>query len=68
MKQTKLKLNFKGLIALIIWIGSLVMLLHDFAMLMIGYSFTWYGLATLGIVLFMGCEAENYLHELINRR
>lgn len=68
MKQTKLKLNYKGLFALMIWLIALGMLLHDFWLLMQGATFTWYGLATLGFVLFMGCEAENCLHERINRR
>ena len=62
-----MKLNVKGLIAFIVWIGALVLLLHDFAMLVMGYTFTWYGLCTLGAVLFAGCMAEDYMRERINK-
>lgn len=62
-----MKLNVKGLIALVIWVGAIVFLLYDFYQLTQGATYTWFGLATLGIVLFMGCEAENYIHERTNR-
>ena len=62
-----MKLNVKGLIALVVLVFAYVLLIHDFAMLVLGYQFTWTGLITLGIVLVLGCEAEDYIRERINR-
>lgn len=56
-----MKLNIKGLIAVGVWLVALILLIHDFAMLVLGYQFTWLGLITLGLVLIAGCEAEEYI-------
>ena len=68
MKQTKLKLNYKGLFALLIWLFAIGLLIYDFIQLTKGATYTWFGLSTLGVVLLMGCEAENYMIDRINKR
>lgn len=63
-----MKLNIKGVIALLVFIGAIVFLLVDFYKLTQGYQYTWFGVSTLGIVLLLGSWAEDYIHERINRR
>ena len=62
-----MKLNIKGLVALLVWLFAIGLLIHDFILLMQGATYTWFGLCTLGAVLLMGCFAEDYLQERIGR-
>lgn len=58
-----MKLNIKGLVALLVWLFALGFLLYDFYQLTQGGTYTWFGLCTLGAVLIAGCMAEDYIHE-----
>lgn len=62
-----MKINLKGFLAIIVLAFASIVILHDFAMVCIGYSFTGYGIATLIISIFLGCEAENYIVSRIKR-
>lgn len=66
--KTKRRLNIKGLIALIIWIGAIGLLIHDFILLMQGYCYTWYGITTLAAALLAGSMAEDYMHARIEKQ
>lgn len=62
-----MKINFKGFVAVIVLAFAIITVLHDFAMVLNGFTFTGYGIATLLIAIYMGCEAENYIVSRIKR-
>lgn len=64
----KKKINWRGVLALLVWSSSIILLIHDFILLMQGYMYTWYGVCTLGAMLFAGCMAEDYMNERIRSK
>ena len=59
------KFNWKGLIAILTIVISLVILVHDLYLLTIGYCYTSYGLFTVAFILFVFNEAIEYIKSRI---
>ena len=67
-RKRKMKLNKKALIVLIIYIGVIGLMIHDFVILTICHGqYTSLGLITLIVVLMIGNECETYLKKRLER-
>jgi len=55
------KINYKNLIILILMIGASIGIIKDFATLMTGATYTWFGLATGLINLIILGKGMDYL-------
>ena len=58
-----MKLNIKGLIALVVLVFSLIVLGYDFINLLKGATYTWFGLSTAIALIFAGSEAYDYIED-----
>lgn len=56
-----MKINFKGFLAVIVLAFASIVVLHDFAMVLNGFTFTGYGIATLILVVYAGSIASSYI-------
>lgn len=63
----KLKFNWKGLVAILVVATSLIILIHDFIKLVIGYSYTAFGFATIVLVIMAFSEANDYIIERLKK-
>lgn len=69
MKNKNLKLDVKALLSLIgIIIGITFIILDGYFIIFKGASYTWYGLITLFLIMFMINDCANYLQEKIESK
>lgn len=62
-----MKINFKGFVAVIVLAFASITVLHDFAMVLNGFTFTGYGIATLILVIYVGYLSSSYIEARIKR-
>ena len=64
----KRKINYKGIIALVMFVLSVIQIISDAVRIVNGATYTPFGIATLIICIFIANESECYIRNLLERK